>query len=267
MLYIVYNDLGPNKQNKLTIKKFKNWENIQDALTNKHITKKGLDGILKKVIGVVGIEEGGGGGEMTFEQFVQVLDAVEEILTFDDDDSTTTTATTAAGTDKSGNGFAPKATTAATVATTSTAPAPVAAAPTPTAYVLPPFTLPPFELPPFELPDSALPTAKQVSATLDDTTDDDTTDDEGEEEEEEEEEVITPPSDWKQQGPPTPSGKGFARTQETQLSKKEQRKMDHKLSPDQIAANEVATELFDDLRGRVSTLLPKILMYIIVLNY
>ena len=243
MLYIVYNDLGPNKQNKLTIKKFKNWENIQDALTNKHITKKGLDGILKKVIGVVGIEEGGGGGEMTFEQFVQVLDAVEEILTFDDDDSTTTTATTAAGTDKSGNGFAPKATTAATVATTSTAPAPVAAAPTPTAYVLPPFTLPPFELPPFELPDSALPTAKQVSATLDDTTDD---------EGEEEEEVIAPPSDWKQQGPPTPSGKGFARTQETQLSKKEQRKADHKLSPDQIAANAVATELFDDLRGRVS---------------
>ena len=234
MLYLVYNDLGPNKQNNLTIKKFKNWENIQDALTNKHITKKGLDGILKKVIGVVGIEEGGG-GEMTFEQFVQVLDAVEEILTFDDDDSTTTADKSSSG---GGNGFAPKATAPA-----STASAPVAAASTPTAYVLPPFTLPPFELPPFELPDSALPTAKQVSATLDDTTDD---------EGEEEEEVIAPPSDWKQQGPPTPSGKGFARTQETQLSKKEQRKADHKLSPDQIAANAVATELFDDLRGRVS---------------
>ena len=182
---------------------------------------------------------------MTFEQFVQVLDAVEEVLTFDDDDSTV------AGTDKSsstsGNGFAPKSTitaaATATVASASIAPASTASAPA--AYVLPPFTLPPFELPPFDLPDSAIPTAKQVSATLDDTID-------NEDEEKEEEEVITPPSDWKQQGPPTPSGKGFARTQETQLSKKEQRKVDRKLSPDQIAANEVATELFDDLRGRVS---------------
>ena len=212
MMKEVYNELKSPKSDKMTVKQFKSWENIQQALDNNYLTTTGLDEILTQVtkdsVGTVKNTGFGkkpdnsiGSRELDFDQFVTVLDYVEEALNFDNV--------------KDEELIIPSKPTSATTSTTTNI------------------------------------NAEQVSRGLDNKPP-------VEDENRMKVDTSAVANQWSNSNSKTsaaavsPSGgKGFGKQptiEELTKTGKKQRP----LTPDQIAANAVAKEIYDDLRGIVS---------------
>lgn len=237
MMKEVFNELKSNKSDKMSVKQFKSWENVQLALDSRYLTADGLDGILNKVCATASTSSSSGGNgfgkkgsgsvsgtskerELDFDQFVRALDLIEEALNFDEvKDEELVSSSGKGDASNQGKGFG-----AATATAPSSASVPVSvSAPSSAADRI--------------VVDQAVGTqwaaatskasaAHPASSTL---------------------------TDSVAAAAVTPSGKGFGKQPTIdELTAAAGGKKQRPLTADQVQANAVAKEIFDDLRGVVS---------------